>query len=87
MPDFREVLPMNAEIIRVAEQNGRPQMWAIVPVIPINSGFAPSKDQLTMQMRNFFVIATGQGVDDRWTYIASWEQKLGGFIWHLFEAK
>lgn len=65
-------MPMDAKILSVQMQNGRPQIWAM------------GDTSYDMEARTLVVIGTGQSFDDtNHKYIGTYQDDP--FVWHLFE--
>jgi hypothetical protein len=67
-------LPLGAEILTVAFQQGLLNMWAMVdPSMPTGE-------------RQFEIHATGEEIDEKCCqYIATVQSGSGMFVWHIFE--
>lgn len=67
-------LPLDAEVLSVQEQNGHPQMWALVD---------PRK---ATESRTFRLAGTGHEIeDDNPKFIGTFQMKELGLVFHLFE--
>lgn len=66
-------LPVNAKLLRVACQNEKPNIWALVD--PYGN----------KEVREFVVIGTGYPVPENAQYIGSCDDRI--FVWHVFELK
>lgn len=70
---FVQPLPAGAEILCIALQDGLPRLWTLV------DPKAPTEPRI------FWIVGTGKLVGDGLTYRATWQQKGGMLVWHLFE--
>lgn len=71
--EFTLALPQGAEIVHVAVQNYRPQLWALVDT------------DRPLEIRRFAVRGTGHVVDDALRHVGSFLLADDTFVGHLFE--
>lgn len=71
---FTVDLPVGAEILTVQMQNDEPCMWVLVELEP---GIR--------ETRAFRIYGTGHMVNDKDSYIGTFQQHDGRLVWHLFE--
>lgn len=71
--EFALTLPQGAEILHVAVQNHKPQIWALVD------------SEQDGEMRQFAIRGTGHPVGDNLHYLGSFLLYDDTFVGHLFE--
>ena len=72
--EFRFDLDIEAKVLHVEDQFGRPCMWVLL------DPDAPRK------MREFKIRGTGQDFDAQgWAHVGTFQQAQGSLVWHLFE--
>ncbi len=64
-------MPKDSAILHVGAQGQMLCMWA-----PVN-------EDCELSFRSFYVVATGESVDDDLQYIGTIQE--GSFVWHVFE--
>ena len=67
-------LPVGAEIVQVAEQHGRPTLWAMVDA-----------ESTTQEPRTFQVVGTGHSIPDGESVTYHGCAFIGPFVWHVIE--
>ncbi len=72
--EFNIEMPDGALLLHVGQQGGEGQLWACVD---------PFAKRV---LRRFWVRGTGHDVDPA-TYIGTWMENGGAYVWHLFEPK
>lgn len=73
--EFVIEMPDRAEIIHVETQDGKPQMWAIVPVFDV-----------AMVRRHFRLVGTGHSLQTNGKkHVGSFMLAGGNFVGHVFE--
>jgi len=65
------LMPKDAMVVHVSEQNGEPMLWAEV------------NTEEGLEERYFIIYGTGQNIDSRYGYIGTWMSPP--FVWHLYE--
>lgn len=70
---FTVSMPIGAEILNLQLQYGMPYIWAIVD------------DSMEKEIRKFFIVGTGDRLDEfiKCPYIGTYIQDI--FVWHVFE--
>lgn len=72
---IKVAMPVNAEILAIQMQYGRPCLWALVD------------DELPKEVRTFAIFGTGNPIPNfnDMTYIGTYQQFTGQLVFHCFE--
>ncbi len=73
---FAVDLPVHAQVLEVAMQNGRPQLWALVDT------------EREIEFRQFRLVGTGHPIEEnigQLRFVSTFQAEGGSLVFHVFE--